>query len=65
MPSRRPLDWAVSPASARPSVRVSSSKPRRWATTAAHRVRTGAQSIAGFIPGVDGWMVRAQFQIGW
>ena len=44
MPSRTPLAWAVSPASARPSVSASSrSKPSRSATTAAHSVSTGAR----------------------
>src|SRR5207302_6439844 len=46
MPSLRPLAWAFSPATALPKVSASSSsKPRRWATTAAHRVRTGARLI--------------------
>src|SRR5262249_18504387 len=44
--SLRPLAWALCPATDWPSVSASSSsKPRRWATTAAHKVRTGARLI--------------------
>src|SRR6266571_3978407 len=40
----RPLDWALSPAIARPRVSASSrSNPSRSATTAAHSVSTGAR----------------------
>src|SRR5580704_8607564 len=46
MPSLLPLLWAVNPATALPSERASSwSNPRRSATTAAQRVRTGARLI--------------------
>src|ERR1019366_3903355 len=46
MPSLTPLAWALSPATALPNVKASArSNPRRSATTAAHRVRTGARLI--------------------
>jgi hypothetical protein len=47
IPSRRPLVWALSPATDFPSVSASSSaNPSRRVTTAAHRVSTGARLIA-------------------
>ena len=46
MPSRRPLDCAVRPATALPSDSASSrSNPSRSATVVAHNVRTGARLI--------------------
>src|SRR5439155_10730808 len=46
IPNRRPLLWAASPATALPSESASSrSNPNRSATTAAHKVSTGARLI--------------------
>src|SRR5512137_2354149 len=46
MPSRTPFEYAVSPASAWPTVNAASRGiPSRSATTAAQRVRTGARLI--------------------
>jgi hypothetical protein len=45
-PSDTPLEYALRPATARPSVKASSRRnPSRSATTAAHNVKTGARLI--------------------
>src|SRR5918912_814150 len=57
MPSARPFIWALEPATARPSVRAASrSKPKRSATTAAQRVRTGARLTRIVRPCVEALM---------